>query len=548
MKKILILVCVFALILGVFAVSSAEVKYGGTLKVSGGVGAGVFNPFVSATAESITSSIYEGLFYINKLNGKVTPLLGTSYEWRNNNLDLVITIRKEVEWSDGISFTPKDVVFTFNYVKKYPGLDISGVWTPISCLQSVKAEGDTVVFKFSKQNTPVLASISAIPIVPEHIWSKIEDPTKFENKEPVGTGPLLFKDISQSAGVLTAVKNPNFWMKGRPYIDGLKIIKALGNVTAVMMLLKDEVDWAYLYIPSVKETWNDKNPETNKSWWPVVNANVLYLNTQKYPFTIPEFRKALAMAIDKEALELKAYYGIGGVANPTGIIPTQEEEWLDPSLKSVMYTYSPQKAQELLASIGFEKNSSGDLVYPGGKVLPTFKILVGSGWTDYITMAQIISENFKELGINTVIDQEQWGAYISSLMTGTYDTAICWETGDGPTPYYLYFNEFNPAFSATKIGEKASSDYSRYTNPLITSALQVFAQTSDLRLQKQAIYTIERIVLDDVPFVPLTNRTNFMNYSEKNFVGWPSDSDPYTSGEGVNQAGGEMVVINVHLK
>jgi len=39
-----------------------------------------------------------------------------------------------------------------------------------------------------------------------------------------------------------------------------------------------------------------------------------------------------------------------------------------------------------------------------------------------------------------------------------------------------------------------------------------------------------------------------MNYSEKNFVGWPSDSDPYTSGEGVNQAGGEMVIINVHLK
>jgi peptide/nickel transport system substrate-binding protein len=81
-------------------------------------------------------------------------------------------------------------------------------------------------------------------------------------------------------------------------------------------------------------------------------------------------------------------------------------------------------------------------------------------------------------------------------MTGTYDTAICWETGDGPTPYYLYFNEFNPAFSAAKIGEKASSDYSRYTNPLITSALQVFAQTSDLLLQKQAIYTIERIVIE----------------------------------------------------
>jgi len=531
--------------------AATNVKYGGTLKVIELLSPLNLNPF-TAGMEPITPSIYEPLFFINSLNnGAITPLLGTSYEWKNNNMTLIVKTRSGVKWSDGTPFTANDVAFTFNCIKKYPALDLNGVWSSISGLESVEASGtNTVIFKFSRPNTPLFDSIASVYIVPEHIWSKINDPTKFTNPNPIGTGPFIFKSYNSSAGVLTAVKNPNYWMKGRPYIDEVEILNSISNSTSQLMMLKHEADWSYLYVPDVKKTWYDADPTINKYWWPVNNVNILYLNTQKYPFSIPDFRKAIAMAIDKKSLDEKAYFGVGGTVNQTALIPPLREKWLDPTLEKLeqSFNFNPQQAQKLLASIGFIKNSSGDLVAPDGKVLPTFNLIVGAGWSDYITMGQIIAQDLKKVGINVNIEQEPWGTWYSSLLTGTYDMQIAAMIPFGSSPYYFYYSNFNPAFSATKIGENVITDYSRYTNPLITAALEVYSSTDDPRLQKQAMYTIERIMLEDLPFITLTNRTNFDLYSEKTFTGWPSESDPYTDGMPIGSTGGEMVLINVHLK
>lgn len=67
-----------------------------------------------------------------------------------------------------------------------------------------------------------------------------------------------------------------------------------------------------------------------------------------------------------------------------------------------------------------------------------------------------------------------------------------------PTSYYFYYGEFNPFFSVP-IGKMALLDYGRYTNPVVTSVLDVYSHISEVNLQKQAIYTIERMMLMDVP-------------------------------------------------
>ncbi len=532
----------------------ANVKYGGTLKLVMPWGPLTFNlnPFLPQGVHlGIIPELYEPLFYINSLNGNTTPILGTNYKWEDNNLKLVVSVRQGVKWSDGQPFTAQDVAFTFNYLKKYPALDNSGIWSSVNNLQSVVASGDTVVFTFSKPNTPLFYYIAGILITPEHIWSNITNPATYTNPNPVVTGPFLFKSFT-SPDQVVAVKNPNYWMKGRPYIDQIVMQSVNSNTTALLYMIKHDYDVSYLFIPDPQKAWVEKDPELNHIWWPTNNVNILYLNTLKFPFNNPSFRKAISMAIDRNLLEKTAYFGTGGYdVSPTGIIPSQQKEWLDPTLTSLaasLVTYNPKAAQQLLASIGFVKNSAGQLCGPDGKPLPTFKILVGAGWTDFISMAQVISQELQEIGISTTIDQEPWNTYISSVMTGTYDMVICWGTGTGPSPYYLYYQEFNPAFSASKIGETAVSDYSRYTNPLITAALEVFASSSDLNIQKQAIYTIERIVLQDVPFVVLTNRTNFFDYSTAHFVGWPSESNPYASGGNFDGPDGLPMSLIIHLK
>ncbi len=554
MKKALAFFLIGVLVL-IGVAFGQNIKYGGTLRVVYAIGSNLvpnFSPY-NPSPINILPLIYESLFDVNILNGKVSPLLGTSYKWENDNLKLVVTTRKNVKWSDGTPFTAQDVAFTFNYLKQNPSIDLSGIWANSSDLKSVEASGDNVIFSFYKANTPLFLNIATRPIIPEHIWSKIKNPSTWPNLEPIGTGPFVLSSVNVPNNTVVLARNSNYWMKDKPYIDKISYTVVLSNTTALEMLLANKADLVGAFIPDVEKLWASKDPSVNKYWWPVYSVNILLLNNLKYPFDSSTFRRAISIALDKNALEEKAYYNVGGVANPTGITPMQLDEWMDPSLTplaSMLNTYDPQEAQKLLASIGFTKNANGQLIEPDGKVLSTFKIVVAAGATDFITMAQIISEDLKELGISTIVDQEAGSTYMSSIMSGTYDMAIASGSGIGPSPYYLYNSAFNPAFSAP-IGKTAISDFERYTNPLVTAALQVFSSTSDLSLQKQAMYTIERIMLMDVPFIPLTNRTLFGEYNESSFTGFPTESDPYTYSEFMGYPGlygGELMGLNVHLK
>ena len=532
-----------------------NVKYGGTLVLAEGQGTEMpynLNP-LSPFPLQITPLIYEPLFYVNTANGDVTRLLGTKYEWTDNNLELVVTTRSGVKWSDGKPFSAQDVAFTFNLLRKYPSLDSSGIWSKVSGLQSVEASGtNKVIFKFSKPNVPQFFYIAMQPIVPEHIWKDIKDPATYTNPNPIGTGAFLFKSYNPSNGDEVVVKNPDYWMKGRPYINELVIKSMLTNQSAFLELLKGNAQWGEFYAPDPQQTWVAKDPEYNKIWWPAEGANALFFNTQVYPFNNATFRKAISIAINKRDLEEKAYFGAGGYnVNPTGIIPSQQKEWLDPTLTALassLNTYNPQEAQKMLESIGFVKNSAGQLVGPDGKVLPSLKLSVVSGWTDFITMANVISLELQKIGLNVVVDQETYNSFISSLMSGTYQMAM-WGL-NGPGPYYIYYDEFNPTLSATKIGETARAGYTRYTNPLITAALSTYAQTTDLRLQKQAMYTIERIVLEEMPFVTLTNSTGFQFFNTKEFTGFPSDKIFYSASSSLEPGSydGYIEALNIHLR
>lgn len=533
-----------------------NVKYGGILKevMPWGPQTLNFNPFVPTNLP--THAIYEPLFYVNMLNGDTTNLLGISYKFEDNNLKLVITTRSGVKWSDGTQFTAQDVAFTFNYIKAYPAIDGYGIWSNISNVQSVEASGtNTVIFTFSKPNVALFPFIASQPIVPEHIWANIKDPSTYTNPNPIGTGPFLLKSFSPDRVVL--VKNPNYWLTGRPYIDEVDVSYVVSNTTAYLYMLKHEADWSFLFAPDPVKTFVEKDPSVNSIWWPTYSVNAMVLNTQKYPLDNPIFRRALSIAINKNELEKEVYFGTGGYdPNQAGLIPAQYS-WMDPSLEATnnyLNTYNPQEAQKLLASIGFVKNSAGQLVGPDGKVVPTLNLVVCAGCTDYVSMAGIISQDLKAIGISTNVSQQAGGTYMGSITTGTYDMVIYWGIGGGPTPYYEYYTNLNPAFSASKLGEPVISDISRYTNPIITEALKEYAGTTDLTVQRQAIYKIERVFLDEMPYISLTNRTNFNIYNESTITGFPSDVYPYSAGGSPGAAIGLgssdllMTLLNVHLK
>lgn len=549
MKRVLltsvVLVLVFSLAVG-FA-SAETPKRGSLVRIAGqwGTITNNFNPFLASgqNAPGTRSALYEPLIFVSVLSGKTTPVLAVSYEWKDN-LTLIMETREGVTWSDGTPFTAHDVAFTFNYMKEHPALDLSGIWA--NGLSTVTALDDrTVEFKFESPNTPLFQYIAHTLIVPQHIWEQVDDPSAFTNPEPVVTGPFVVGRFTSQA--VTYQRRDDYWVEGKPYVDQVVYQATRSNDSALLLLLQKEIDYSYLSIPDPERAFVARDPEHNHYWWPVTNANILYLNMSKAPFDDAAFRLAMAYAINKNPLSEKAYYGVVPVAHPTGIIPGQQDTWLDRSLEDITYDYNPDKAREILAEAGYTWDSSGALVAPSGEKIPALRILVGAGWTDFISMAQLISEDLKAVGVTMVIEQEPWNSYINSLMGGTYDTAICWGTGGGPTPYDLYYRTLASEFAGLD-GGQADSNYSRFSSAVVDEALAIYRASSDEQAQWDAIAAIQREVLTQVPYITLTYRTDFNCYQDAALVGWPTADNPYTGGNPGDELGARFMLLELHQR
>jgi peptide/nickel transport system substrate-binding protein len=507
-------------------------------------GAQNLNPFSPGSQHLLptNSAIYETLFFVNSLNGKVTPVLGTDYTWSKDNKTLSVKTRSGVKWTDGQTFDASDAAFTFNYLKQYPALDTTGLWK--SGLTSVKAPSPTsLVFSFSAPNTPVFPDIANTPVVPQHLWKDVKDPATFTNSKPVATGPFIFDSSSQQA--IRVLKNPNYWMKGQPYVDAVVWVSSSSNDAALLKLLSGEVDYGYVGI-SDPVGYAAKGPN-NAYWWPTNNINFLYFNTVKAPFNDAAFRRAVAQAINTKSVALKAYMGAVPAANPSSIFPTQQATWLPASAKALAPTFDAAAADKALTAAGYKKDAKSLRLGKDGKPLPSYKILVGAGWTDFITMAQVVGDNLKKVGIITSIDQQAWGSYSGGLQTGSYDMGISWGWGNGSSPYYTFNKAFSPDFSAA-VGKTAPSNLSRYTNPTITAALKTFSATSDAAAQKKAMNTIITTVLKETPWVPLTDRTQFALFNTSRFTGFPSAANPYNDASPDDAPGARLMYLNVKPK
>jgi hypothetical protein len=135
-----------------------------------------FSPFNGSDTLLSVGFVYETLDYINPLqDGKITPMLASSYSWGAGDKSLTFTIRQGVKFSNGTPLSAKDVAYTFSLLKKYPALDLTGVWSVLSSVTQTGA--DQVTLDFSAPAVPWFYYIAdQVPIVSEAIWSKVANP------------------------------------------------------------------------------------------------------------------------------------------------------------------------------------------------------------------------------------------------------------------------------------------------------------------------------------------------------------------------------------
>ncbi len=502
-----------------------------------------FNPLNPSDTLLSFGFMYEPLVYVNPLQGgKTTPMLASSYAWGAGNKSLTFTIRQGVKWSDGTPMTAADVAYTFNLIKKYPALDLTGVW---SVLSSVTATGNTVTMDFSTVAVPYFYYIAdQTPIVPEHIWSTLSNPTTNAITNPVGTGPFLMSKCSPSNITYTA--NPHYWQPGLPKIKKIEYPAYTSNTTANNDLANGTAQWGAQYIPAINTFYKSKSPNYNYWFPPTVNVSLVPNLTNPLLANV-KVREAMSYAIDRAKVSTIGESGYEPPANQTGIVtPTFASSQDSAAVSAWGNGYDPAKATSLLESAGFHMGSDGIMVNSAGQKLQ-FTVLNIGDYSDWVASVQVIQQELKSVGIAITPDNLSNTDFVSEFDYGKYQLAYYDQQSFGPSAYYELNNWLNSANTAP-VGKLAGSNFERYSNPATDKLLNQYATTTDPATQQSILNQIQQVMTTDVPIIPVTEAVDWYQYDTGPFSGWPTSGNPYAQPSAYAYPDNEQVLLQLSPK
>lgn len=504
-----------------------------------------FNPLTPATAPRwpTLAGIYEPLMVFSGVRGELVPWLALGYGWLGDDHRRVrVSLRDGVSWSDGRPFAARDVAFTFELLRRFPALDRRGLW---GFLAGVTVVDDlTVDFELSRVYLPGVDDVVAQLIVPEHVWRDVADPVAFANERPVATGPFTEVRVFERQ-VYELGKNPNYWQKGKPRLDGLRFPAYPSNERANLALVFDEVDWAANFVPAIDRVYVARAPQHHRYWFPLTGTSIfLYANTTRAPFADVRVRKALSMAIDRPLLLEVALYRYSRPADGTALSDAYAS-WRDPEAAAADFVRTDvARAESLLDEAGLRRGPDGLRRTADGRPL-RFDLNAVSGWSDWVRAAQVIARGLEKVGIAVKVKTYDFGAWFQRVQEGDFDLSLGWSF-EGPTPYTFY--RWLMASSTVKpVGVPSMANWHRFGSPAADELLGRFEREADPAGQRRLAAELQRLFAREAPAIPLYANPSWSEYSTRRFVGFPSADAPYADPSPNKFDRGETLLVLTEL-
>jgi peptide/nickel transport system substrate-binding protein len=503
-----------------------------------------FNPYVptqQAYGMGATGLIYEPLIQFDlAAPPKYYPWLATSYAWSNGGKAISFTIRQGVKWNNGTPFTPDDVAFTFNLLKSNTAINIDGL-----SISSVSTSSNTVTLTFPTSQYTNLEQIAGTGIVPKAIWSTVGNPATYTDPNPVGTGPFMLESFTPQG--FTLKKNPNYWQASQVQVPKVFFPVYTSNTGALTALFSGAIDWTGNFIPGLQKNFVDTNPSEHGFWEAPGGTNSLIPNLNKWPTNQLAVRQAISAAIDRTTIATEGEAGLENpVLNATGLTLPTFSAWSGPvaSLTNSA-TANAAAAEAILTKAGYTKGSNGFFA-KGGKTV-SLTIVDPAAYTDYAQDDAIVAGDLRAAGIDATFQGLAVTAWDTDVATGNFQLTMHWSNG-GLTPYNMYEGWLD---SSLATGNNATGDYERLNNPALNADLATLAGASTTAEQTTDLVPLEMYVAQNLPVIPTTTASEWFEYNSQNYVGWPTQSNPYQTGQpsGTNLgagAGTDEVVI-LHL-
>ena len=470
-------------------------KRGGIFRIRGEDATTGFDPHLSANHHRIATNLSFTHSRLVKVRAGASVVPGTlpiepdlAESWiQPSDRTYVFKLRKGVRWHskapvNGRELTADDVKYTYERfltVKGNPSRSMLGLVEKIDALDRY-----TVRFALSEPFgwfLDYLATTVMWVVAPEAV-ERFGDLRRAE--ACIGTGPWMLERYEPNVR-LTFVRNPNYFLPGLPYTDGIEVTIDEDPSSRLAAWLAGRYDFAPEYGQCVRRLDLDvarrRKPALKTQDFIVLFGGITMMKLDREPFRDVRVRRALALASNwKEGLETNAWSLGNGAPNPT--IPAALREWTIPITQLTpegrrLYDQDLSEAKRLLAQAGF----------PTGLKVPLDATL---GWSsDYVDLLQVVMRNWKEVGIETELRGKEFGAFMASAIYGKFEKLAHSLRGGTPIADLSLYNFHVP-------GEALNS--SGVDDPKLTDMIRLQRRMLDPVKRREIVYDIQRYLAEQV--------------------------------------------------
>ena len=467
-------------------------------------------PYTAGTTfDASAHAVYNRLAQFKPGTTEVEPALAESWEVSEDGLEYTFHLREGVKFHSNDKFTPSrdfnadDVIFSFMrqastddpWHQYIPGITYEyydAMEMPDLVKEIVKVDDHTVKFVLNRPEAPFLANIAmpfASIVSKEYADTLAEAGTKEDlNNLPIGTGPFRFVAYQKDA-VIRYQKNADYWGEA-PKIDDLVFAITPDGSVRLQKLKAGECHLMPYPAPADLDSIRaDDSLKLDEQ--PGLNVAYLAYNTTVAPFDNPKVRKALNMAINKQAIIDAVFQGAGQIAkNP---IPPTMWSYNDAIEDD---PYDPDTAKAMLEEAGASGLSMKIWAMPVQRpYMPNAR-----------RTAELMQSDLAKVGVNAEIVSYEWGEYLKKSTEVNRDGAVIlgW-TGDNGDPD----NFMGVLLSCAATGD-GGANRAQWCNEDFSKLLSEAKTTNDIAERTRLYEEAQVIFKEQAPWDTLAHSTQFV--------------------------------------
>jgi peptide/nickel transport system substrate-binding protein len=425
--------------------------------------------------------IYDQHVKQNSLDA-IRPDLAKSWSWSEDQTKLTFALREGVKWHDGMPFTARDVKCTIDLLLGRASdklrLNLRSGW--YTNLTEVTISDDhEVTFHMKRPEPSILALLASgyTPIYPCHVSPATQ------RTNPVGTGPFKLIEFKRNE-TIRLMRNPDYWKKGLPYLDGIQYTIIPNRATALLSFVSGRFDMTFPYemsIPLVRDI-KQQMPQAICEVTTMNGSTNLLINRDAEPFNNPDIRRALALTLDRKTfinILSEGQNSIGGA-----MLPAPEGVWGMPKeIMEIIPGYGPDveknraDARAIMAGLGYG---------PANRI--SIKVSTRN-IPSYRDAAVILIDQLREIYIDAELEVVETAIWFTKLARKDYTLGMN-VTGSGVDDPDQQFYE-NYACGSQR-------NYTNYCDAGLSSLLDAQSSELDLTRRKKMVWEIDRKLQEDL--------------------------------------------------